>query len=246
VNVKILDHDPAALKKTMTPFGEMVLISEDGVPLETAWHRYCMTLLIEVATSLCPGRNDFYVGGNMFIYFSAEHVFNADFRGPDFFFVDGGVNLNPPRDYWATWEEGDRFPDVIIELLSPTTAHIDRTVKRELYEQRFHTRNYFCYDPNNQLLEGWILDADGHYQPLQLNEHGRLWCEVLGVWVGTWQGVYQRFEDLWLRFYDRENRLVPSAEERERIERQRADALETELARLRAQLGQQHPDNGHA
>jgi len=32
-------------------------------------------------------------------------------------------------------EENGRYPDVIVELMSPTTAEIDTGAKKELYEQ---------------------------------------------------------------------------------------------------------------
>jgi Uma2 family endonuclease len=61
----------------------------DGVPLESAWHRAAIALLIEsvVCRMQGQGRTDYYVGGNMFIYFSRQQARDRDYRGPDFFFV---------------------------------------------------------------------------------------------------------------------------------------------------------------
>jgi Uma2 family endonuclease len=238
------DYEKAMFEKAIAPLKAMTLISDDGVPLESDWHRSCMNLLIDLVHMLHRGRLDYYTGGNMFIYFSTQRVFNADFRGPDFFYVRD-VPLDPPRPYWATWEEGGHFPDVIIELLSPTTARLDRTVKKDLYEQTFRTRDYFCFDPDTGLLEGWTLDANGRYQPLPPNAEGRLWCSVLNVWVGTWSGVFQAQDRVWVRFFDQQGRLVPtpveSEQERTEAERRRAEELEAEVKRLRALLEQQQP-----
>jgi Uma2 family endonuclease len=220
------------------------LVAEDGKNLESLWHRICINLLIETILYHLRGREDFFVGGNMFIYFDIEQARNRNFRGPDFFFVQG-ARLRPMRDYWAVWQEGGRYPDVIIELLSPTTADEDRTTKREVYEQTFHTRNYYCYDPATQQLEGWELRG-GRYEDLQPDEHGRLWCSVLGLWLGRWEGEYQRTPATWLRWYDGEGNLVPLEQEAEHQraeqERLRADAAEAEVARLRTLLEQQGPD----
>jgi len=41
----------------------------------------------------------------------------------------------PHRQGWVVWEENGRYPDVIVELMSPTTAEIDTGAKKELYEQ---------------------------------------------------------------------------------------------------------------
>jgi Uma2 family endonuclease len=222
------------------------LVDNDGEPLESSWHRACINLLVSSILWLFRDRTDFYVGGNMFVYFNLQQARDRDFRGPDFFFVRGG-NLHPQRPYWAVWMEGGRYPEVIIELLSPRTAHEDRTTKRVIYEQTFHAPNYFCYDPITGQLEGWELHG-GLYEPLQPNEHGWLWSSVLQLWVGTWNGEYLRENATWLRFYDTNGQLVPVQEEAERqradAERQRADAAEAELARLRALLAQQSGNGG--
>ena len=129
------------------------LREEDGIPLESEWHRLAMTLLIELVGLHLQGRDDYFVGGNMFVYFSSKQVRDEDFRGPDFFFV-WNVPLNPPRRYWAVWDEGGRYPDVIIELASPTTVKEDHGIKKTTYESVFHTSEYFIYDPARKKLEG--------------------------------------------------------------------------------------------
>jgi Uma2 family endonuclease len=240
------------------------LLEDDGEPLETPWHRDCMILLIDSTHARYRGRADYYVGGNMFLYYSVDQAKNKDYRGPDFFFV-AGARLHPPRRHWAIWKENGRYPDVIIELLSPTTAQEDLTTKKNLYEQIFRTTNYFCYDPFEGKLLGWELNKS-RYEPLAPNERGRLWCSVLGVWVGTWEGEIKRQKGVWLRFFDEKGEVVATAEEeaeqaaevqrlrgdeleklvdkeRERAdkERERAEAAEAELARLRALLTQQPP-----
>jgi Uma2 family endonuclease len=165
----------------------------------------------------------------MFIYFDAgDPRKNA---GPDYFYVSG-VERSRERRIWAVWMEDDHFPDVIIELLSPSTKRFDRTTKKTLYEKTFKTPEYFIYDPDKQALAGWRL-AHGKYVDLQPNERGWLWSEHLGVWLGTWEGSIDDRPDVWLRFYDRRGRLVPTA----------AEAGEAEIARLKALLKKQ-PRNG--
>ncbi len=228
----------------------------DGEPLETSWHRDAMNLLIELIRVLFLGRTDFFVGGDMFIYFSNRRVFNRDFRGPDVYLVKD-VDGTRDRLYWATWEEDGRYPNLIIELLSPTTAEIDRTRKKDLYERTFHTPEYFLYDPDTRELEGWRLGADQRYERLKPNEQGRLWSQELGVWVGTWRGSFQgHLENVWLRFYTDQGELVPLFAEREQREavkekdraekekdraekeKDRADRAQAELARLKAFLAE--------
>src|SRR5688500_6663555 len=47
-------------------------------------------------------------------------------RGPVFFIVLNVVDRE--RKSWVAWQEGMRFPDVIIELLSDTTRAVDKEV----------------------------------------------------------------------------------------------------------------------
>jgi Uma2 family endonuclease len=221
------------------------LVETDEQPLESPLHRATINLLIEQVEVHLAGRKDFYVGGNMFIYFSAEQVRNRDYKGPDFFFV-WGADHDRYRPYWAVWEEGGRYPSLIVELLSDTTAVEDLTTKKDLYEQVFQTREYFCYDPHTHELRGWRL-TEGRYVLLTPDEAGRLPCDVLGGAVGPWSGEYLRIPARWLRFFDRAGNVLPLRAElehhraeaerhRAEAERQRAEAAEAEVARLRRQL----------
>jgi Uma2 family endonuclease len=229
-------------------FPKVELLETDGEPLESDWHRLEITLLVEAVKYRWRDRSDFYAGGNMFIYFDEEQARKRSFRGPDFFFVQG-AKRTPLRRYWVVWQEGGRYPDVIIELLSPKTAREDRTTKKAVYETVFRTPEYFCYDPDTQQLEGWRLGAGLRYAALTPNERGWLWSEQLGLWLGTWTGSFQGDEAVWLRFYDADGQLVwtgfeaeqqRAEAERQRAEdqRQRAEAAEAEVARLKALLAQ--------
>ena len=59
---------------------------------------------------------------------------------------------------------------MIVELLSPSTAEVDKGNKKALYEQVFRTRDYFVFDPVvADSLEGWHLNLDRGYQALAPN-----------------------------------------------------------------------------
>jgi Uma2 family endonuclease len=236
---------PVASALTPLPFE---LVTSDGEPLESNWHVIQMNLLIDLIYQVISerGRTDFFAGGNMFVYYSYEQAREIAagrpyFRGPDVFYV-GGVEGGIERDAWVAWEEGDRLPDLIVELLSPKTAQIDRTVKKDLYSRVFHTREYFLYEPKTKKLEGFRLKGD-LYQPLRLNEQGRLWSEELGLEVGLWKGRQRDQDGTWVRLFHPDGHLVPTPKEIARVERQRseaerqrADAAEAELKRLRELL----------
>lgn len=250
------------VEDALAPLSKLELPAEDGIPLETNWHRIEMNLLIDSIHSHWRERNDYFAGGNMFIYFSVEQVRSRDYRGPDVFVVKH-VDGTRDRNSWIVWQEAGRYPDVIVELASSSTIDVDLGIKKQLYEETFRTQEYFCYDPNLNRLFGWQL-AHSYYEEAQSNEQGWLWSEELGVWLGTWQGEFQRVNATWLRLYTSDGQLVLTLAEAEaqraeaeaqraeaeaqraeaeaqraEAEAQRAEAAEAEVARLHALL-QQH------
>jgi Uma2 family endonuclease len=210
------------------------LVYDDGEPLESPWHLAQMNLLIDLIDRLMEerGRDDFYSGGNQFVYHSVEQARDVArgrpyFRGPDVYFVDH-VGFGE-RKAWVSWEEGGRLPDFIVEVLSASTAHIDRTVKKDLYARTFRTRDYFLYDFDTETLEGFRL-VGGVYQPIQPDSQGRFRSDVLGADLGLWHGILRRHEKTWVRLFHPDGRMIPTPGER-------AQAAEAETARLRALLG---------
>lgn len=220
-------------------FPTLDLPEEDGVPLESNWHRLQINLLDDIVAYRWRERSDFFAGGNMFIYFSLQQARNRDYRGPDFFVVKD-IDGSYPRQKWVVWEENGRYPDVIIELMSPSTAQEDLGSKKELYERTSHISDYFCYDPDEQKLQGWRLGERG-YEPLTPNEQGCLWSGQLEAWVGTWEGLYHQEQAVWLRLFEADGRLSPTEAE---AERQRAEAAEAEVTRLRQELARRQGEGG--
>lgn len=214
------------------------LPEEDGVPLETNWHRAQINLLVDVVTHRWRDRTDYFVGGNMFIYYSLRQARNRDYKGPDFFLVND-VDGSLPRGKWVVWEEDGRLPDTIVELMSPSTAKEDLGRKKALYERTFHTPDYFCYDPDAGRLYGWRL-IDRDYTPLQPDANGRLWSAELDAWLGRWTGVYLGQSAVWLRLFDAGGDLLPTQGEAAMAdaenERLRAAELEAENARLQEEI----------
>jgi Uma2 family endonuclease len=214
------------------------LIHEDEEPLESQWHLWQMGLLIHLLHQWMRerGRGDFFVGGNMFVYYSlrqaqavaADPAGHKEFKGPDVFYV---ADVDPhERPSWVVWEEGNRYPDVIFELASPTTRTKDLTTKKDLYAQVFRTPEYFFYDRDRDELRGFRL-AGTAYQELRPNVRGRVWSVELGAELGVWRGEHDGVEAPWLRLCRPDGGLVPTA-------RETAEAAQDEVARLRARLAE--------
>ncbi|KKD38289.1 Uma2 family endonuclease [Limnoraphis robusta] len=184
-------------------------------PLESYLHLQQLLLLMKCLDWLWQDRNDYFAAGNLTIYYSPEQKKTDNFRGPDFFVV---LNTSrQPRKSWVVWEEGGKYPNVIIELLSKSTANVDRTNKKEIYQDIFRTPEYFWFSPETLEFKGFGL-LQGTYEELQPNEQGRLWSKQLNLFLGVYEGK--------LRFFTPEGELVPTPEESAKTEKQQRETAE--------------------
>jgi Uma2 family endonuclease len=214
---------------------------DDGEPMESQRHKMQMDILIEALYPWLNAREDGYVGGNMFVYYGLSQVRNRDFRGPDFFAVLGVPKGE--RKSWVCWEE-EKTPDVIIELLSESTAEVDKGEKKLIYQNQMHVPEYFWYDPfNPQDLAGFQLQGRT-YQPIPLDEQGRLVSQVLALALVRWQGTYLGVEATWLRWTTLDGMLLPTGSEIAEQERQRAEQAHqrAEQERQRAEQERQRAE----
>ena len=188
----------------------------DEPPMESDFHRRQMELLIRLLEWLWRDRQDFYVSGNSTIYYSPNQRKSEYFRGPDFYVILGCERRD--RKSWVVWQENGQYPHVIIEVLSNTTAAVDRGLKKQIYQDVFRTPNYFWFDPTSLELQGFHL-VDGQYQPVAPNEQGWLWSHQLDLYLGIDREK--------LRFFTSDGNLVLLPEEEMDqqlgLERQRAE-----------------------
>ena len=216
------------------PPGEDELPFCDGEPVDSEKHGKQQTLLTS-SGDRAIGRNDVYVGGNMAVYYSQLQTKKNDFRGPDVFIVLDTVRRL--RKSWVVWEENGRMPDVVIELVSPTTEAADRGEKMRIYEKILRVSNYYLFDPISCALEGYQLDPNTRsYVRIPPGPGGDLPCPVLGLSLGVRRGVYQGVETDWLRWIDSADRVVPTDEERASEAEQRASEAEQRAGQAERRL----------
>jgi Uma2 family endonuclease len=221
---------------------------DDDMPMESDRHVLQMTLLMETLKLHWAGREDVAVHGNMFVYFSEDQLTTHDFRGPDFFAAQG-VRRRDDRKSWLVWREG-KGPDVVIEIISDSTAEKDKTLKKQIYQDRLRVPEYYWYDPFTYEWDGFVLRG-GKYEPIAPTAEGWLPSEQLNLVLMKWAGVYGDTESVWLRWALPDGTLLPTdgevaARERARAvqERKRAEAAERRerelaemLARYRERFG---------
>jgi len=218
------------------PPGEDELPCDDGEPMETERHRRQMEVLINSLELAWADRNDFYVGGNMAIYFSELQVKKNDFRGPDVFVVLDTVRRE--HKSWVVWQEGGRTPDVIIELLSETTEAVDRGEKMRVYAKLLRVPNYYLFDPLSGILEGYAIDAArGEYERMKPEPSGELPCPRLGLRLGVRHGELHGITADWLRWIDADGRALPTGEEQARAAEAQVRELAAKLAEYEKRFG---------
>ena len=231
------------------------LPDSDGEPMENEREWFQIAILREALEQYWHDRQDFYMGGNMFVYYSTQqaHQILAEeaeparprraFRGPDLFVVLG-VDGSFRRQKWVVWAEEGRYPDVIFEFLSPSTRRNDQTTKKTLYEQTFKTREYYWYDPfDPREFRGWQLNGSGAYQAMTPDARDWVWSPTLQLWIGRWEGTYRRDPTTWLRLYDPEGHLLPTPQEVAEAERAHAEA---ERAHAEAERAHAEAERAHA
>lgn len=201
---------------------------DDGEPMETPEHRKQMNILIESLETYWGKSRSYFVGGNMFLHYDPS--IKNKHRGPDFFLVLNAKEKK--RKSWVVWQEGMRFPDVIIELLSDSTRKIDHTVKKELYEHVFKTGEYYLYDPISQEFIGYSL-VGNYYKTVSPDSEKKIYSPTTNL--------YLIVKDDWLRWLTEEGTILPTPKELAEEEHKRAEQASqwAEQERLKAEQERQ-------
>ncbi|MGH9849612.1 MAG: Uma2 family endonuclease [Blastocatellia bacterium] len=136
---------------------------------------------------------------------------------PDFFL---SLDVQPRADWhekknrsYFVWEFG-KVPEVVVEIVSNREGgELDR--KLDAYAQ-MGALYYVVYDPQLKLkgdaLRVFVL-RDGEYQELE-----RPYLSRVGLGLKLWDGVFEDKEDTWLRWCDAQGNIIPTGEERARME----------------------------
>ena len=130
--------------------GEFILVSAPNTPHQSASMGFILSL------------GNFVVQGNLGSVFHAPtEVILTDPEGinivqPDIIFV------SKEREHIITRPNIQGAPDLLIEILSPSTGRRDRTIKLDLYA-RHGVSEYWLADPDAQTVSVMLL-KDGEYE----------------------------------------------------------------------------------
>ena len=90
------------------------VLMSDEPERSSSLHYFQLLLLVTSLEWHWRDRNNYFIGANLSIYFSRQQLKNRDFRGPDFFLVNG-VSRHP-RNSWVVWEEDGQYVDHILSI----------------------------------------------------------------------------------------------------------------------------------
>ena len=151
----------------------------DGKPMaETTIHMEAMVDLILGLQDWFAADPLAYVAGNCFLYYVEGEPRRV--VSPDIFVVRG-IDKRRYRGSYKTWEDGDKGPDLVVEVSSKSTRLEDLRKKFNLYRDDLKVREYFLFDPLGEYLKpplkGYRL-VGGEYREIEPQE-GRLPSEVV-------------------------------------------------------------------
>jgi Uma2 family endonuclease len=193
----------------------------------------------------------FAIGQDCGIYFRLTDPPLAGCKAPDWFYVPGVPPLldGEVRRSYVLWQEHVP-PLLLIEFVSGDgTEERDTTPETGrfwVYERVVQAQYYAIYEVDPGQVELFRL-VDGRYQAVEANERGHYPVEELGVELGIWHGSYYNQELPWLRVWDLNGVLLPTAEEHAEAAHQHAEAAHqhAEAAHQRAEAAHQHAEAEH-
>ncbi len=200
------------------------LVTEDDTPVDNPFSEKQMRLLTRpLYASWNPGQ-PFVAMANVGFYFAL----NAPPMVPDAL-VSLGVDVPPDlhqkehRAYF-TWLYG-KVPDVVVEIVSNKVGgELDR--KMRTYAA-WGIPWYAVFDPHMliqpQRLQCFRRDGKSYVPASSV-------FEGIGLGLVEWTGIFEGWQETWLRWVDNAGRLIPLGEERAAAESARAAAESTRAA----------------
>jgi len=152
------------------PKGKIVLTYEDYVLLPNDRNRYEI-LEGELTVTPAPSTKHQTASGNLFVllaHYIKERDLGKLFYAPIDLILESTSVLQPDllfvskaRQHIITERAIEGAPDLVIEILSPTTSRTDRVTKAQIYA-RHSIPAYWIVDPEQEAIEIYLLEADGY------------------------------------------------------------------------------------
>ncbi len=194
------------------------LVTEDDTPVDNMFSEKQQRLLTEPLYSSWDAGRPFIAASNVGLFYAVRQPPLV----PDAFLsldveVPGDWLAKKHRSYFV-WEFG-KAPEAVVEIVSNTEG--GETTDKMLKYAQIGILYYAIYDPaqavQTEPLRVFVL-RDKSYVPCSAE-----WLPVLNLGLTLWQGRFENWETVWLRWCDRQGRVIPTGAERAEQERQRAE-----------------------
>ncbi|MCS7309778.1 MAG: Uma2 family endonuclease [Armatimonadetes bacterium] len=208
-----------------TAKSKIVYPESDGKPMaDNTRQLEAIVYLFDNLSALFAEREDVFVAADLFWYPVEGH---PEIRtAPDVMVVLGRPKGHRPS--YKQWEEENIPPQVVFEVLSPSNRPSD-LVEKYLFYQEHGVQEYYLYDPDRGILDGWVR-KEGELKPV----------EQTNGWVSPLIGIRFTLEGEALVVYRPDGeRFVSYAELRRRYEQAQREA---EQERVRAEQAQREAE----
>jgi Uma2 family endonuclease len=208
------------------------IVTEDDTPVDNMFSEKQQRLLTEPLYSSWDAGRPFLATANVGLFYAVHQPPLV----PDALL---SLDVEVPRNWLAKehrsyflWEFG-KAPEAVVEIVSNTEGG-ETTTKIHKYAQ-IGILYYAIYDPvgavQSEPLRVFVL-RDKSYIPCSAE-----WLPILGLGLTLWRGPFEKCDTVWLRWCDRQGRVVPTGAERADHEHQRAEQehQRAEHERLRAE-----------
>jgi hypothetical protein len=206
------------------------LVTEDGAPVDRIFTEKQQRLLADPLYSSWSGPGE----GRPFLALANVgwfHTMSQPPLVPDFLLsLDalpaGDLQTREGHSYFQ-WLIG-KPPDLVLEIVS------DRRGDEEDFKMAAYARLaalfYVIFDPNN-VLQGGVLRAyvllRRRYEPVDPG-----WLPEVGLGLTLWEGVFEGQHQTWLRWCDRDGRVIPTGAEQAQEATEKAQRLAAQLRAL--------------
>jgi Uma2 family endonuclease len=142
----------------------------DLKPSPTFNHQILVTQLWNGIYSTC------YPNGTVVVAPMDVHLDKDNIVQPDVIFISN------ENSHIVQNQKIEGSPDLLVEILSPSTSKKDKIVKKELYE-RFGIKEYWIVDPVHKIIDQFVLENQKYVLSASYGEGGTLASPLIYFYI---------------------------------------------------------------
>lgn len=246
-------HHPATIALLTPPlnFDYESLVTEDDEPVDNIFSEKQQRLLTEalhVSSESLPFAGPFVALANVGLFYQP----NQSPIVPD---VLLSLGVQVPDNLWQkhhrsyfTWQFG-KVPEVVIEVVSNKKGNEEST-KCHIYAQ-IGVLYYIIFDPQQALSQEVLRIYKLDRQTQIYQQISQTWFPEVSLGLRLWAGEFENIEEVWLRWCDSADVVIPNAKETAQSSRERVEQADqwaeqeyqrAELEHQRAELERQRAE----